>query len=163
LIKQWRDKNTLNFIARTAAYAESIAEATFNVFDCWFDANLFDSRFEFAVRSWAQQSPAVQDEINLADGARIEALKQMFVRFDYAPHAADVRARTIYLTQIGYISTKTHEDLATRMTRIPDYVEVFTGRVPQKQEVNRFFARHGHVTKSSKWRNLSHVGTTGRN
>ena len=38
------------YLKRTEAYAESIAEAILNVFDCWLDSDLFDSQFEFAVR-----------------------------------------------------------------------------------------------------------------
>jgi AcrR family transcriptional regulator len=150
LIDRWREKNTRNFISRADAYAESIAEATFNVFDCWLNPDLFDSRFESAVRSWAQQSGDVRAEINRADTARIEALENMFMRFDYAPLPADVRARTIYLTQIGYISMKTKEDLSMRMTRIAHYVEIFTGHAPQKREIDRFFSRHGYVAKNGK-------------
>ena len=149
LIDQWRGKNTHNLISQAGAYAETIAEAILNVFDCWLDSDLFDSRLEFAVRSWAQQSAQVAAEINKADAARIEALRDMFIRFDYAPQPADVRARTIYLTQIGYISMKTREDLATRMTRVPYYVQVFTDQAPQKRELERFFARHGYGIAAS--------------
>src|SRR4030088_10370 len=44
LIGQWRSKNTGNLIKQSAAYAESITEAVLNVFDCWFDPELFDSK-----------------------------------------------------------------------------------------------------------------------
>ena len=115
----------------------------FNVFDCWLEPALFDSKFEFAIRSWAQQSPKVTAAIRSADATRIQALTDMFIRFEYEPLAADVRARTIYLTQIGYISMKTKEDLATRMARIPDYVEIFTGSAALPRELERFHARHG--------------------
>jgi AcrR family transcriptional regulator len=142
LIERWRANNTYNFIGRTEAYAESIEEATFNVFDCWLDSKLFDSRFEFAMRNWAQSSEDVRAQIDRADTARIAALKNMFIRFDYDQMSADVRARTTYLTQIGYISMKTREDLTTRMARIPHYVEIFTGRAPAKASMERFFARH---------------------
>lgn len=57
---------------------------------------------------------------------------------------AEVRARTIYLTQIGYISMQTQEDPSIRMKRIPGYVEIFTGQVPEERELDRFFARHGY-------------------
>ncbi len=144
LLDRWRSINTGSLIQRTEQYAESITEAIFNVFDCWLDPQIFDSNFEFAVRSWALQSPEVADEIRAADATRIEALTKMFLRFDFAPLAADVRARTIYLTQIGYISMKSSEDLATRMTRIPDYVEIFTGKAALPRELDRFFARHGY-------------------
>jgi AcrR family transcriptional regulator len=145
LLGQWRTKNTGNLVTRTQAYAESITEAIFNVFDCWLDPDLFDSSLEFAVRSWAQQSADVAAEIRKADETRIDALTKMFIRFGSKAHAADVRARTLYLTQIGYISMKPKEALADRMSRIPEYVEIFTGVRPLPRELERFFARHGHV------------------
>lgn len=158
LIDQWRNKNTRNLIAQADAYAESLAEAILNVFDCWLDPDLFDSRFEFAVRGWAQRSASVATEISNADATRIGSLTNMFGRFGCAPLPADVRARTVYLTQIGYISMQTKEDLSTRMSRIPDYVEIFTGQAPQERELERFFSRHGYVAprlpqKATKKRN----------
>jgi hypothetical protein len=118
LIERWRSKNTGNLIKQADCYAESISEAILNVFDCWVNVELFDSRFEVAVRGWAQQSVDVAREIKAADDARLAALQCMFLRFGYEPLPADVRARTLYLTQIGYISVKSKEDLKTRMNRM---------------------------------------------
>lgn len=144
LIALWRDKNTGNLVKQSEAYAETLAEAALNVFDCWVDTNLFDSPFEFAVRSWALQSPDILCEVQQADRMRVEALTRMFMRFGYAETAADVRARTTYLVQIGYISMQAKEDLALRMKRIPEYIAIYTGHTPQKRELDRFFARHGY-------------------
>ena len=144
LVGLWRDKNTGNLIRQTEAYAETLSEAMLNVCDCWLDRDLFDAQFEFAVRSWALQSPEIQKEVEIADQARLGALKAMFMRFGYVEGSADVRARTTYLVQIGYISMQASEDLATRMKRISDYTEVFTGQAPQKRELDRFYARHGY-------------------
>ena len=152
LLERWKSKNTHNLVQQTEAYAESISEAILNVFDCWLDQRLFDSRFEFAVRNWAQRSSDVATEIFSADNTRLEALKDMFIRFGYKPLAADVRSRTIYLTQIGYISMQTSETLATRMARIPSYVEIFTATPPTRRELDRFFARHGHSDTPSRSR-----------
>jgi AcrR family transcriptional regulator len=145
LLEKWRAKNTGSLVKQSGCYAESITEAIFNVFDCWLDPALFDSKFEFAIRSWGQQSPKVAAAMRAADATRIQALTDMFIRFKYEPLAADVRARTIYLTQIGYISMQTKEDLATRMARIPDYVEIFTGAAALPRELERFHARHGFI------------------
>jgi AcrR family transcriptional regulator len=147
LLERWRTKNTGNLIRQTQAYAETITEGIFNVFDCWLDSRLFDPGLEFAVRSWAQQSEEVAGEIRDADAARITALTDMFVRFGFKSHVADVRARTTYLSQIGYISMKTTEEFSARMSRIPEYVEIFTGAAPLQRELERFFARHGYVTR----------------
>lgn len=142
LIARWRDKNTGNLVRRAEAYAESIAEATLNVFDCWLDTALFDSKFEFAIRSWALQSEEILGEVQAADNARLEALGRMFERFGHEPVAADVRARTLYLVQIGYISMQTEEELELRLKRIPEYVAIFTGTVPEQREIDRFLSRH---------------------
>ncbi|RFZ87350.1 TetR/AcrR family transcriptional regulator [Shinella sp. WSJ-2] len=144
LIARWREKNTGNMVKRSEAYAESLTEAMLNVFDCWLDKNLFDSPFEFAVRSWALQSEDILEEVRRADQTRLEALIRMFMRFGYDETAADVRARTTYLVQIGYISMQAQEDIALRMKRIPEYIAIYTGQTPRRNELDRFFARHGY-------------------
>lgn len=144
LISRWRDTNTGNIVKRSEAYAESLAEAMLNVFDCWLDKELFDSKFEFAVRSWALQSDDILAEVQKADQVRVDALTRMFMRFGYSDGPADVRARTTYLVQIGYISMQSKEDIALRMKRIPEYIAIYTGQVPQQRELDRFFARHGY-------------------
>lgn len=145
LIARWREKNTQGLVYQTEAYAENIVEAMLNVFDCWLNPDLFDSPLEFAMRSWALQSAPVVSEIEAADATRIEALTRMFQRYGYDSLAANVRGRTIYLTQIGYISMKTQEPIKVRMQRIPAYVEIFTGQPPGVRELQRFHARHGYV------------------
>ena len=145
LVAKWRDKNTGGLIKQSEAYAETVVEAMLNVFDCWLDKSLFDSQFEFAVRSWALQSPEILAEVKEADQARIAAISRMFLRYGFDEISADVRARTIYLVQIGYISMQSYEDVSVRMKRIPKYVEIYTGEAPEQRELNRFFARHGYV------------------
>lgn len=145
LLGRWRDRNTGSLVQRAAAYAESVAEAMLNVIDCWLDPDLFDARFEMAVRSWALQSDDVLDAVRRADADRLEALTAMMVRFGADPALADVRARATYLTQIGYITMQTVEQTETRMARIPAYVEIFTGTPPSPRELARFHARHGYT------------------
>jgi hypothetical protein len=66
----------------------------------------------------------------------------MFMRFGLSEANADVRARTTYLVQIGYITMQTDEDIETRMQRIPDYVVIFTGTTSTDEELQSFAARH---------------------
>lgn len=144
LVSRWREKNTGSIVRQSEAYAETLAEAMLNVFDCWLDPGLFDSKFEFAVRSWALQSDDILAEVRKADQTRMDALSRMFMRFGHSETMADVRARTTYLVQIGYISMQSEEDVAVRMKRIPDYIAIYTGEVPQQRELDRFYARHGY-------------------
>jgi len=145
LADRWAGRNTGNLVAATQAYADSEAEAMLNVIGVFLDPAAFDTRFEFAVRSWALQSSEMTERVAAADRDRIGALASMLGRWGHAPLDADVRARTIYLTQIGYISMQSQETMAERMRRIPTYVEIYTGQKPQPRELARFHARHGHV------------------
>lgn len=143
LLARWREKNTGSVVKQAGAYADTLVEAILNVSDCWFNNDIFDSRFEFAVRSWAMQSPEILAEVHAADRTRIRAIADMFMRFGEDAFAADVRARNIYLLQIGYISMQMKEDIALRMKRMPEYLKGFIGKAPRQKDLDRFFARHG--------------------
>ena len=142
LLQRWQQQNTTAIVSRSQAYAANIAEAMLNVFDCWLDATLFDSAFEHAIRSWGQQDEAVADIIRTADSERLQAIADMFMRFGYDASEADTRARTVYLIQIGYISMRVEESSDTRLQRIPQYVEIFTGQPCSPADMERFAARH---------------------
>lgn len=142
LVAHWRDKNTGNLIRQTRLFAETICEAVLNLFDCWIDPELFDARLEFAMRNWSQSSAELKEIFRETDRERIEAIRDMFARFDFDPYQADIRANAIYLTQVGYISIKAEEALDERIRRMPAYVETFTGRAPSQSEIDRFMARH---------------------
>lgn len=144
LIERWKAKNTGSIVRQSEAYAETISEAMLNLFDCWVNNALFDSQLEFAMRSWALQSEEVTAAIASADTARLQALQLMFERHGFNPVASDVRSRSIYLTQIGYISMKSEENIVERFRRMADYVEIFAGQRPEQRELDRFFARHGY-------------------
>ncbi len=142
LVDRWKAKNTGNLIARCEAPAATITEAMLNLFDCWYDDDLFDSRLEFAVRTWSLTDPAVAVAMNEADAARVAAIAALFRRFGYSETEADTRARTLYLTQVGYIAVRSEESLAVRLSRNPAYVLTFCGVAPSAAEVAAFNARH---------------------
>lgn len=144
LLERWRNKNTGSLVRQSEAYAETIVEAMLNVTDCWFRKEMFDSRLEFAIRSWAIQSPALQAELQSTDNLRTNAIQKMLMRFGMPEETADVRARSVYLIQIGYISLHVTEDMAMRMKRMPEYIAMYTGVRPEQRELERFFARIGY-------------------
>jgi AcrR family transcriptional regulator len=143
LIARWKAKNTGNLIAQTEAYAESMPEALFNLFDCWLRPDLFDARFDFAIRTWALGDPALKAILEEVDQQRIEAIAAMFARHGFGEEQARVRAYAVYYTQIGYISMMVVEPVELRIQRMPLYIETFTGISPTEAEVARFSARHG--------------------
>ena len=142
LLQMWEAKNTGNLVRQTQAYAETIIEAMFNLYDCWLDDGLFDARLDRAVRGWAHNDPAVQARIDRADAQRKVAIMEMFQRFDYSAAQAEVRAMTVLYTQVGYISMRVEEPLEERISRMPEYAAVYTGQAPTEAEIRRFRARH---------------------
>ncbi len=145
MIDRWEAKNTGNLVARTEAYAETICEAVFNLFDCWIDETLFDSRLDLAIRNWARNDPALQARLDQADETRTRAIAAMFRRFGYSAEHAQVRSRTVIYTQIGYIAMRVSELKGDRIARMPDYVEVYAGVAPTEAEISRFAARHAEA------------------
>ncbi|QDG77919.1 TetR/AcrR family transcriptional regulator [Labrenzia sp. PHM005] len=145
LITLWQTKNTGNLVKRTEDYAETVTEAVLNIFDLWLLPDQFDSRLEFAVRNWAHTDPKLARLLDEADQIRVEALEAMFTRFGHEQAFANVRANTVYQTQIGYISMKKDgpfEPLEPRLARMPFYAEIFTGQPVSDAEFARFRARH---------------------
>lgn len=142
LVARWRAQNTGNLVARCEAGAQTIAEAMLNLFDCWVEPQLFDSRLEFAMRTWALTDPLVDAAMVAADADRLAAITALFLRFGFAATEADTRARTLYLTQVGYIALRSQESFDVRMGRIPAYVLTFSGMAPNGDEVAAFLARH---------------------
>lgn len=153
LIARWESKNTANLIAQTEKPAATITEASLNLCDCWFMRELFDDKLEFAIRTWALTDAKLNKTLAAADAQRIAAIKAMFLHFGYRDDEADIRAYTVYLTQIGYISMRFSEPLSSRLDRAPNYALTFTGKPPLDTEIAAFRARHSQASRASKSRN----------
>lgn len=143
LAEMWEARTTSPLIAATSEYAETETEAMLNVIACFLRPETFDARLEFAMRGWGLKDPDILARVTEADQRRIAALTRLLERWGHDPQDADVRARTIYLVQIGYISMQADEALETRLIRIPKYVEIYTGRAPEPREIARFRGRFG--------------------
>lgn len=141
LLEDWEAKNTGAFVEACEAYAETITEGILNLIAVFHDEAAFEPRLDLAVRGWAHKSVAVTARVNAADERRLQAIRAMFERFGYASDDADVRARTVYLVQIGYIAMQVQEVRAARMSRVKRYVEIYSGHSPSPSEMARFHAR----------------------
>ncbi len=141
LLAEWDAKNTGAFVEACGAYSESIAESILNLIVVFHDEALFEPQLDFAIRGWAHQSDATAARVHEADEVRLAAIVAMFERFGFSKDEADVRARTVYLTQIGYIAMQVSESTATRVARAPGYVKTFCSQAPTPSELARFHAR----------------------
>lgn len=142
MVRRWEERNTGNLVTRTEAYAEGIAEALFNLFDCWLDPELFDGRLDLAIRNWARTDAGLQNRLDLADERREQAIADMFVRHGFSPDDARIRARTVIYTQIGYLSMQVCEQDDRRIAQMPTYIHIFSGVHPTQRDIDRFMTRH---------------------
>lgn len=147
LADMWEARTTTPLTQAAQDYAETETEAMLNVIGCFLRPETFDAKLEFAMRGWGLKDPAIMARIVAADQIRLTALRDMLLRWGHSFQDADVRASTIYLVQIGYISMRLEESLEVRVTRIPNYVEIYTGRPPEPREVARFRGRFGLMSE----------------
>lgn len=141
MIQRWASRNTEHLVARCETDAANICEALFNLMDCWLDPRLFDARLDLAIRNWARVAPMLQAQVSEADTRRIDAVTDLFRRFDFSDEQAQVRGMTVIYTQIGYISMEITEDHEERLRRVRHYVELFAGVRPQDCDVDSFVSR----------------------
>jgi AcrR family transcriptional regulator len=140
LLEHWQDTNTRTVVEHASRPTTDITRAVLAVFECWTDESLFDARLDFAVREWARRSVDVEQAVREADEARSDAIAAMFERHGYDCRDSLVRARVLYFSQIGYYAMELGESLETRLSYAADYVEVYTGEVPDQAALADYIA-----------------------
>lgn len=141
LLDHWANTNTWALVEAAHEPAETIGYALSNLFVSWAYPGRFDARLDFAIREWSRRSKAVQETLTVNEEARLKAIYEMFLRYDYRTSEADVRARIVYFTLIGYATTEQNEDWATRVARGRDYLFCHTGVIPSKDEIEALSRR----------------------
>ena len=136
LLDHWQSKNTTAIVSKAGLSAETVNGALINVFTCWADDRLFDTRLDFAIRDWSRRSKTVRRALDVSDAARLDALAGMFERYGNQRPEAEVRARIVYYTQIGYNALDVRETPRERAKRGADYLHCMTGEPPLKHEVD---------------------------
>ena len=136
LLQHWQDTNTAALIAQAQKPVSSINMGLINLYYCWTTKGEFDTQLDFAIRDWARRSGTVRRAVDLSDTQRIEAIATMFLNFGYDSGEADVRARSIYFTQIGYDALDQRETRQQRIDRGRHYLYCMTGQKPSQAELD---------------------------
>lgn len=140
LLDRWRETNTAAIVERAARPAATIVRAVLNVFECWADERLFDPALDFAVRDWARRDDGVRQAVALADSQRLSAVGAMYRRHGFAEEDALVRARVLYMMQVGYYVLEIREPVKTRLSHLAAYLRSLTGVEPDAAELADFMA-----------------------
>lgn len=138
LLEGWEGQNTRAVLDHATRASGNICRAVMHLFECFIDPNQFDPRLDFAVREWARRSPEVRARLDAADAARVDAIRDMFLRHGFEEAEAFTRARIIYFMQIGYYSLVENEPFETRFLLLEPYLVSFTGEQPDPAEMWEF-------------------------
>jgi len=138
LLEGWEGRNTRAVLDHAARPAGNICRAVMNLFECFIDPTRFNPRLDFAVREWARRSPAVRTRLDAADTARVDAIRDMFLRHGFEATEAFTRARIIYFMQIGYYALVESEPFETRFSLLQPYLVAFTSEEPDPAEMWAF-------------------------
>lgn len=140
LVDYWKDRNT-TAVVESVNQAKSLSEGIFSFFETCLDIERFDPRLDLAIREWARRSPKIRAEVDSADTARVQALTELYQRFDYPMPEAFIRARVLYFAQIGFYALEVHEPLETRISYTEAYYLSFTGKHLDPDEAE-YFRQH---------------------
>ncbi|WP_298920500.1 TetR/AcrR family transcriptional regulator [uncultured Roseobacter sp.] len=140
LLDHWQQTNTAALIAKVETPAETITAAVSNIFRCFVNPDLFNTRLDFAIRDWARRSDEVRAVLRASETERLEALRSLFVRFGYPELEAIARARILYYMQIGYDDAQLNEPMQERSRLNASYILGFTGQEPTPDEVDAMVA-----------------------
>ena len=135
LLDYWAETNTRAIVSAAGQSADTINFALAKLFVGWIGGDAFDNSLDFAIRDWARRSENVRHALEVSDRARIDAITAMFVRHGYDAGEADVRARIVYFTQIGYEILEQKEDWEVRAAKSRNYLFCLTGVEPTEDEI----------------------------
>src|SRR5690606_34046801 len=114
LADMWEARTTAPLVAATREYAETETEAMLNVIACFLRPETLDAKLGSALRGGRLKTPPTLARVAAAVGQRLAALARMLERWGRRPADAGVRARTVDLVQIGFISMQVDETLEMR-------------------------------------------------
>ncbi|MEZ5791473.1 MAG: TetR/AcrR family transcriptional regulator [Nitratireductor sp.] len=138
LLAHWESTNTGAITKQAQAAARNMAGAVCNVFKCFVDGNVFDPQLDFAVREWSRRDAPVRQAVDRADAARLAAISAMFERHGIAAKEAEIRAATLYFTQIGYFALGVSQTLEERLANMAMYVYCMSGQYPDNDDIEDF-------------------------
>ncbi|MVO14977.1 TetR/AcrR family transcriptional regulator [Parasedimentitalea huanghaiensis] len=138
LLKSWEQTNTAGLVGQAKAEAKTVTAAVLNVWRCTANPDLFNTSLDFAVRDWARRSGPVRNLLDRSDARRVEALTEMFQRYDFPEVEAQARAKALYYMQLGYDMAGLNESGSYRLAMTSEYLKVFTGCEPEPGELEEF-------------------------
>ncbi len=140
MLREWRAANGEAF-KETFSRCESLDESILCFFRIWVDESQFSPELDQAVRDWARLDDNVLDTVRKEDNERLTAIANEFLRFGFLSNEAEVRARVLYFSQVGYAAMNLGEAMNERLALLSSYYTAYTGRVLAPETAEEFKSR----------------------
>ena len=127
MLKEWKAANG-KFFNEIFSRCDSLDESILAFFSIWVDESRFSPELDQAVRDWARLDSQVLKKVRKEDNKRLKDIARLFRRFDYSAEEADVRARILYFSQVGYTAINLGEAMNERLALLASYFTAYTGR-----------------------------------
>jgi len=124
LLSHWETENSAAFNATFEGADKDWRRQYFRYLRILFDRELYDPRYDVAVRDWGRSSGSALAVVRRVDARRISQLQKVFEAQGFEPPAALVRAHLLYFHQVGYDEIGLCESLSERLARVPYYAEI---------------------------------------
>ena len=135
LIALWQTCNTREVLEQAERASTDVVDGVLHVFECWVEGARFDPRLDAAVREWSRRDATLRTLVLSEDARRVDAIASLFARHGYAWSDAFIRARVLYLTQIGYYTLELNETEEHRLLHTTEWVRAFTGLDPDPARI----------------------------
>ena len=126
LLADWRNTNTRAFLL-SLERSGTPQDRYRRMVRLFIDERDFNPALDAAVRQWGHVDPSVAEAVAEADNQRIDALTALFREAGQEAEEAMVRARIVYLHQIGYYALGIQETRKRRRSLIDTYDRILTG------------------------------------
>ena len=148
ILKEWKAANGKFFKEHLSGY-NSLDESILAFFGIWVEESRFSPELDQAVRDWARLDSKVLRKVRKEDNRRLKDLARVFRRFNFTDEEANVRARVLYFSQVGYTAINLGEAMNERLALLDSYFFAYTGRKLDRKVANRFAKQmQAHVQKA---------------
>ena len=127
MLMEWHAANN-EFFNQMLNSCETLDEAVLRFFEIWVGADRFSPELDQSVRDWARLDDGVLDLVRNEDSRRLSDIADVFCRNGFSSDEADVRARVLYFSQVGYTAINLGEALNERLSLLERYYQAYTGR-----------------------------------
>lgn len=135
LLRSWeKETNVLFEQALQGDHANGLGELL-ALTRSWVDEDVYDPKYDSAVRDWARVSEQAERAVRRVDQRRIDFIQRIYSDMGYCEDEAFINARILYFHQVGYYTLGIRETNAERRKLLPLYVKAFTGKTVAYEDI----------------------------